>query len=184
MLQIIVPPPQTEEWDEINEEFIYRPKGKAHILQLEHSLISLSKWESKWHKSYISDEKTEEENLDYIKCMTLNSNVQSEIYENLTKENLKEIYKYINDPMTATTFSDRRNSKPNRRRVTSEVIYYWMIKLRIPVEFEKWHLQRLLTLIRVCEEEEAPKKKRSAKEIMSENAALNAARRKQFHSKG
>ena len=115
--------------------------------------------------------------------MTLTSNVPDVAYTQLTKENIDEIMKYVNDPMTATTFS-KENKKPSREIITSEIIYSWMITLKIPVEFEKWHIRRLLTLIRVCEIKNSPPKKMSKREIMSRNAALNAARRKQFNSKG
>lgn len=183
MLQITIPAPVSEEWDAKKEEFVYRIIGKSYTLCLEHSLISISKWESKWHKPFLSSEKTDEEFLDYIKCMTLTNNVPDAAYEQLTKENVDEIMKYVNDPMTATTFS-KENKKTSREIITSEIIYSWMITLKIPVEFEKWHIRRLLTLIRVCEIKNSPPKKMSKKEIMSRNTALNAARRKQFNSKG
>ena len=180
MLQITIP--AVECFDEKNNEFI---KTKEQTLQLEHSLVSLSKWESKWHKPYISKvDKTDEEILDYIKCMTITQNVDPEIYNYLSKENVEQIRDYINDPMTATTFSEEQNSKHNREIITSEVIYYWMVSLNIPVKFEKWHLNRLITLIRVCNIKNQPPKKRSKKDIASSNAALNAARRKQLNTRG
>jgi hypothetical protein len=184
MLRITIPPTQSEDWDEKNETFLYRPIQKEQTLTLEHSLISISKWESKWHKSFLHSEKTEEEIMDYIKFMTLTPNVDPEIYNRLTSENIEQIKNYIMDPMTATTFSDVKTGKPNREIVTSELIYYWMITLHIPVEFEKWHINRLLTLIRVCEIKNTPPKKRSAREIMNRNAALNEARRKKLNTKG
>lgn len=184
MLRIIIPAPVTEDWDEFNEEFIYRPAGKEQTLCLEHSLVSLSKWESKWRKPFLSSEKTDEEFLDYIKCMTISSNVTNDVYGRLTLENLRAISDYINAPMTATTFSDDKTKKPNREIVTSELIYYWMVTLNIPFECEKWHIKRLLTLIRVCEIKNNPPKKRSRREIMSRNAALNAARKQQLNTKG
>lgn len=180
MLRITVP--GTEQWDESKEEFVYT---KEQTLQLEHSLISLSKWESKWKKPFLTKEdKTQEETLDYIKCMTLNQNVDPEVYDRLTNENIQEINRYISDPMTATFFSDDKETKPSREIITSELIYYWMIALNIPDKFEKWHLNRLLTLIKVCNVKNQPPKKRSKQEIMSRNAALNAARRKRFNTKG
>lgn len=184
MLRIIIPAPVTEDWDEFNEEFIYRPAGKEQTLCLEHSLVSLSKWESKWCKPFLSSEKTDEEFLDYIKCMTISSNVPNDAYGRLTLENLRAISDYINAPMTAITFSDDKTKKPNREIVTSELIYYWMVTLNIPFECEKWHIKRLLTLIRVCEIKNNPPKKRSRREIMSRNAALNAARKQQLNTKG
>lgn len=183
MLQITIPAPQAEEWDEQNEEFVYRTTGKEQTLKLEHSLVSLSKWESKWCKSFLSSEKTDEEFLDYIKCMTLTSNVPPDVYDRLTMQNLEEIMAYVNAPMTATTFR-KSNERPSREIITSELIYYWMITLNIPFECEKWHIKRLLTLIRVCEVKNNKPKKRSRSEIMRDNAALNASRRKQLNTKG
>lgn len=181
MLSIIVPL-GSEQWDEENQEFI---EPKKQTLQLEHSLISLSKWESKWCKPFFSKTaKTDEETLDYIKCMTITQNVSQEVYNHLTPNNIEEINKYIEAPMTATTFSDDRSNKQNREIVTAELIYYWMISLQIPPEYQKWHLNKLLTLIRVCNVKNAPPRKMSKREIMSRNAQLNAARRKQLSSKG
>ena len=179
MLRIVIP--GQELWDEEKQEFI---NTKEQVLQLEHSLISLSKWEAKWCKVFLSkQEKTAEETIDYIKCMTITPNVDPEVYTRLTKENIKEIEDYIAAPMTATYFSANDN-KPSREQVTSELIYYWMIALTIPFECEKWHLNRLLTLIKVCNIKNQPPKKMGKREIMSRNAALNAARRKQLNTKG
>lgn len=182
MLQIVVPL-SNEGWDEENEVFV---EPKKQTLQLEHSLISLSKWESKWCKPFLSKgAKTDEEILDYIKFMTISPNVNPEIYNHLTLENVRAINAYIDAPMTATTFSDDKTNRSSREIITAELIYYWMIALQVPFEpCQKWHLNRLLTLIKVCNIKNSPPKKRSKKEIMSRNAALNAARRKQFNSKG
>ena len=180
MLTITVP--AFEMWDEKNEKFV---NIKECTLQLEHSLISLSKWESKWCKPFLfTKEKTEEETLDYVRCMTLTSRVPPEVYYGLTSENIKAINRYIEAPMTATCFGADRNGRGNREIVTSELIYYWMIALNIPFECQKWHLNRLLTLIRVCNIKNQPAKKMSRREIMSRNAALNAARRKQLGTNG
>ena len=181
MLQIIIPLTK-EGWDEVNEEFV-EPIYKT--LCLEHSLVSLSKWESKWHKPFLSKaKKSYEEIVDYIKCMTVTKNVDPEVYNHITSENMKQIDEYIEDPMTATTFSDDVSGKRNREIITSEIIYYWMITLGIPFECRKWHLNRLLALIRVCNINNSPKKKMSASSIMARNAELNAARRKALNSKG
>lgn len=178
MLNIIVP--DQEFFNEETQEF-FTLKGQT--LQLEHSLVSLSKWESKWNKPFLSkNEKTLKETIDYIKCMTITQNVKPYIYDMLTNENILDINKYIDSPMTATTFNVQNT--PSREIVTSEIIYYWMISLNIPLECQKWHLNRLLTLIRVCNLKNAPSKKMSKKEIMSRNAALNAARRKKLNTKG
>lgn len=180
MLQITIP--KTEMWDEINGRFIY---VKEQTLQLEHSLVSISKWESKWHKPFLSkEEKTNEETIDYIRCMTLTRNVNPEVYNYLTRENFMQINAYIEDPMTATTFSKDNSSKRSREIVTSELIYYWMLTLTIPPEYEKWHLNRLLTLIRVCNVKNTPPKRRGKRELASERAALNASRRARYNTKG
>lgn len=181
MLRITIPAGE-EQWDEVNEVFIY---PKEQVLQLEHSLVSLSKWESKWCKPFLTkQEKTVEETIDYIKCMTLTQNVNPEVYKYLTVSCIDQINKYIDAPMTATTFGDNNVTKTNREQVTAELIYYWMIALNIPFECQKWHLNRLLTLIRVCDIKNSPPKKRSRRELMKRNTALNTARRKQFNSKG
>lgn len=173
---------EDEQWDEQKEEFI---PAKETTLQLEHSLISLSKWESKWCKAFLTKrEKTYEETIDYIKCMTITQNVNPMIYERLSDDNIREINRYIEAPMTATYFADDPNAPINRETVTSELIYYWMLCYQIPFECEKWHLNRLLSLIKVCNIKNAPDKKRSARDIMSRNAALNAARRKKLGTKG
>lgn len=180
MLRIIVP--AIELWDEEKGEFVYR---KEQPLQLEHSLVSLSKWESKWKKPFLGkEEKTSEETLDYVRCMTVTQNVDPEVYSRLSNDNIRQINEYINDPMTATTFSQRGRKKNSRETITSELIYYWMVSYNIPPEYQKWHLNRLLTLIQVCTVKNEKPKHRSKKEIMAENAAINAARRKQFGTKG
>lgn len=180
MLQIVIP--SSEQYDEEKQEFVYT---KEYTLQLEHSLVSISKWESKWCKSFLtSKDKSYEETLDYIKCMTLTQNLDSQVFNNLSNDSIEKINKYIEAPMTATFFSEDKSSKSNREIVTSELIYYWMIALNIPFECQKWHLNRLLTLIRVCNIKNQPPKKRSRKEIMSRNAALNASRRNQLNTKG
>lgn len=181
MLRIEIPI-SPEGWDAENEEFV---ESKVQALQLEHSLVSLSKWESKWCKPFFStDDKTYEEVLDYIKCMTLTQNVKPEVYNYLTEKNITEITDYINAPMTATTFNETSTKGRSRDVITSELIYYWMITFNIPVDFQKWHINRLLTLIRVCEIKNSPGKKMSSKEIMSQYAALNAARKKKLNTKG
>lgn len=181
MLQITIP--AVEHWDESKEEFVYI--NKEQTLQLEHSLVSLSKWESKWCKSFFSDtKKTEEETRDYVKCMTLTQNVNPEVYNFLTEENINQINEYISAPMTATTFSSKRGGKGGRERITSELIYYWMVAFNIPFECQKWHLNRLITLIRVCEIKNQPAKKMSKREILSRNAALNSARKQQLNTAG
>lgn len=171
-----------EYYDEVKEEFVY---PEVVMLQLEHSLVSISKWESKWHKPFLTNNsKTEEETLDYIKCMTVTEHVPDEVYAFLNRDNVNRINNYIQDSMTATTFSSRQGGKANKEIVTSELIYYWMIALGIPQEYQYWHLNRLLTLIKICNVKNSPPKKRSQSDIMNEYEALNRARREALKSKG
>lgn len=183
MLEITLP--ALEHWDERKEEFVtYK---KALTLQFEHSLISLSKWESKYCRPFLGKgEKTDDEILDYIKFMTLTQNVRDETYERLlnTPGAIELINNYINAPMTATTFVEEGNSKTNSEQVTSELIYYWMIALNIPDRYDKWHLNRLLTLIRICNIKNQPDRKMKPQDVNARNAALNAARKKKLNTKG
>lgn len=181
-LTIVVPEGQL--WDEKKEEFIYINET---TLVLKHSLVSISKWESKWKKPFLSkEEKTNEEILDYVRCMTMTQNVDQNVYNFLSDSNVKEVTSYISDPMSATWFSKENNaSKANNREIiTSELIYYMMISYNIPQEYQKWHLNRLMTLIRICSIKNAPPKKMSKNEILSRNAALNAARKSKYGTKG
>lgn len=181
MLRITVP--AKEGFDESKNEFV--TISKEQTLKLEHSLVSLSKWESKWCKAFLNKgEKTDEETLDYIKCMTVSPDVDPVVYSCLTQENIDQINEYIGAPMTASIISEEKNGKSNKEVVTSELIYCWMIALNIPFECQKWHLNRLLTLIRICNIKNQPPKKKSKRDIMSRNAALNAARRKKLNSRG
>lgn len=181
MLTITIP--EREYFDERTSEFVTYP---AVTLQFEHSLISVSKWESKWHKPFLDNkQKTDEELLDYIKCMSLTKNVDPEVYNRIPMKSLKEIVAYIENPMTATWFSERKG--PGRRNsevVTSELIYYWMTALNIPFECQKWHLNRLMTLIRICNVKQEKPKKMSRNKILSQQAALNEARRKAMGTNG
>lgn len=180
---LILKVPASEQWDENNQCFIY---GYDYTLQLEHSLISLSKWEAKWKKPFISKGNlSNEEILDYIKCMTITQNVPEDVYLRLTLDNYTEVRKYIEDPMTATWFSNtEKKGKINNEQITAELIYYWMIALQIPFECQKWHLNRLITLIRVCNIKNTPPKKMSRTEIARRNAELNAKRKAELNTKG
>lgn len=170
----------TEFFDAQKQEFVYI---KRQTLSLEHSLVSLAKWEAKWHKPFLSQEpKTEEELIDYIRCMTITQNVNPLVYAGLTDAHFKMIQNYMDDPMTATTIN-HRNKSHRREIVTAEVIYYWMIALNIPFECQKWHLNRLLTLVDVVSLKNNPEKM-SKNEILRSNRELNAARRKRLHTKG
>ena len=179
MLYITV---QTEDlFNEATGEFI---SVKPTRLQLEHSLVSVSKWEAKHHKSFLKniEELTPEELLSYIECMNMTQNVNPDVFKALSAQNLQEIMAYINDPMTATVINDRHPNRPMKdEAITSEVIYYWMISQEIPVEFQKWHLNRLMTLIRVCAIKNAPSKKMSkadaAAHMRAQKARARARRR-------
>ena len=181
MISITVP--AVEKWDEQNEMFV---TTKAQTLQLEHSLVSIQKWESKWCKPFMTNQdKTREETIDYIKCMTLTQNVNPDVYQNLTRDNIQAINDYISAPMTATTFSDTtKKGTLQGEQITAELVYYWMIALNIPQEYRKWHLNQLITLIKVCNIKNQPPKKMSRREVMNRNTAINAARRKQLNTKG
>ena len=180
MLTITIP--AQELFNDRNQSFF---TTKEQTLVLEHSLVSLSKWESKWHKPFLTnDEKTLEETIDYIKCMTITQNVDPTVYNFLSQSNIQEINNYIQDPMTATTFHNDNQQGRAKEVITSELIYYWMIALNIPMECQKWHLNRLLTLVRVCNVKNAPPKKMSKRDVASKYASLNAARRNKLNSKG
>lgn len=187
MLEIVIP---GREWlDERDNTFI---SYKDTTLTLEHSLLSISKWEAKWRKPFFDPtkgEKSFEEMIDYIRCMTINKGVNPMVYNGITASIYKEIQDYIGDSMTATTVtthknSSKRPSRGSREAITSELIYYWMFSNGIPLECQKWHISRLMTLIQVCMIKGQPPKKMSKTEIAKQNAALNAARRAKYHTKG
>lgn len=180
-MPLVITIPGREFYDEANNEFIYT---KPVTLTLEHSLLSVAKWESKWHKPYLSrDKKTKEEFTDYIRCMCITPPPDPIVISSIPKSISDKIIEYIEDPMTATTFSDK--GKPSREIVTSELIYYWMTAANIPFDpCQKWHLNRLLALIHVASIKNQPPKKMSKGEIMRRNSALNAARRAKHGSRG
>ena len=179
MLELIIP--AYELFNEETQEFINEPE---RILKLEHSLVSISKWEAKWNKPFLSNKKkTFDEVVDYIKCMTINQGIPDSAYLCLTEEQYAEINRYIVAPMTATTIQEEQGEK-SREIITSEIIYYYMIACNIPMECQHWHLNRLMTLIKVCNIKNQPSKKRSMREVMQSNTALNAARKKKLNTKG
>jgi len=182
MLKVTIP--AKEFWDDRKQEFINT--DEVH-LRLEHSLVSISKWESKWHKPFIDKKKpkTAEETLDYIRCMCVDyeyDELDPIVFRALPTSEMDRITKYIEDPMTASWITEHTPEgaapKHNSRTLTSELIYCYMIQLNIPVEFEHWHLNRLLMLIKIVNVENQPKKKMSKKETIAQHRALNAARRK------
>lgn len=183
MLRVTVP--ARELWDEAKGEFV---QIKECTLQLEHSLLSLSKWESKWKRPFLdkNDDLTSEQALDYIRCMTINPNVDPMVYYGMNSTIINQINAYIDDQMTATWFSkeEQKRSGINREKVTSELIYYWMICHQIPWQAEKWHLNRLLTLIQVCNVKNSTPKQMSKSELMRRNAQLNAKRRAKLGTRG
>lgn len=186
MLEVTIP--ETKLFDEATSTFI---TVKETTLQLEHSLLAISKWESKWKKAFFADKKvpkTHEESIDYIRCMTINRNVDPNVYYAISNQVMQQVSLYIEDPMTATIITDysKRVGGQSRKTptVTSELIYYWMIEHGIPFECQKWHLNRLMMLIQICNVRSNPNNKMSKREVMQQNAMLNAARRKKFNSKG
>lgn len=175
--------PDVELYNEEKNEFFTIP---GCTLVLEHSLVSLSKWEAKWHKPFLAkDNKSRKEILDYVRCMTITQNVNDDIYKYMPSHILDRIGDYIEDPMTATTFA-QNNSKNSvsREVITSEIIYFWMINFNIPMECQKWHLNRLLTLINVCNLKFQPKRKMTPQEIAARNRALNAERKAKYGTRG
>jgi hypothetical protein len=170
-----------EMFNDATQEFI--TEGDV-VLELEHSLVSLSKWESRHEKPFLgSDDKTIEEVLEYVKFMTL-TKVPEETFSRLSEANIEEINNYINAKMTATWFNDQPGAPQSREVITAELIYYWMIAFQIPFECETWHLNRLFTLIRVCNIKQSKPKKMSRAELAARNRELNAQRRAQFKTKG
>lgn len=180
-MPLLITIPKSELWDEKNQEFI---EFEAKTLALEHSLLSISKWESKWKKPYLTNKpKSREEVIDYVRCMTISQNVDSKIYYGLTNKNLKDIDEYIKDSMTATRFSNNPK-KNNNEIITNELIYYWMSALSIPFSCDKWHLNRLLTLIEIANRKNQPPKKMSPEAVARRNQSLNKARRAKHKSRG
>ena len=181
--------PKQELYDEKTQEFINIEEDVS--ITLEHSLVSISKWESKWHKIYLDPDKKidEEEALDYVRCMTVNRNVDPIVYNALTQDNIKDINEYINNPMTATTFRQSQVKKSTRRTElqSSELLYYYMFKLGVPKECEKWHINRLMTLLHIYtikDANENPNKKLSRSETMARYKEINRRNKERFHTRG
>lgn len=173
------------------EEEIYQPATNmfitipACVITLEHSLISIAKWESKWHIPYLSDKyKSEQQEIDYIRCMSIGNVKNDCVFELLSKENIDKIIDYINNPMTATKFTKLENKQNKKEVITAETLYHRMFSHDIPMECQKWHLNRLLTLIRVCDLNNAPRQKMSKKDTAMWNAQQNAARRAKYNTRG
>lgn len=188
MIEITIPP--RELYDETSESFFL---FKGATLRLEHSLLSISKWESKWKKPFLDDKvkKTSEEAADYVRCMTITQSVDPLAYFCLTQDNMDTITKYLEDSQTATWFTERDEQKSKAKmsarggkKITSELIYYWMTQLNIPFECEKWHINRLMTLIKIANLEGQPQKKMSPQEQARYRHALNESRKAQHHTRG
>lgn len=180
--------PDREFFNEKTGEFL---TVKGTTLTMEHSLLSIRKWESKWHRPFLSaEEPTVEQMLDYFRCMTITpKNVDAKVFNGLSYENIQKIKEYINDPMTATTFRSRPNSarrggNHGPKIITAEVVYGWMVEYGIPFECERWHYNQLMTLVRVCAQQNSMSPKMTKKEILSENRALNEARKAKLGTKG
>lgn len=188
MLPIVIPGQHLEYFDERTEEFVTVDVPETY-LELEHSLISLQKWEQKWHKAFLSDyeEKTHEMMCDYVRCMALNGkNIDPKVYNYIPAKVMDEITSYIKDPMTAAWFNDGLigAQKTSSEVITAEIIYYWMITLNIPVEFKKWHLNSLMTLIKVVSIKNSPPQKVDPAQAARERDRLNRERRAKYNSKG
>lgn len=182
MLTITIKKNSRETYDQETRTFNTLELKHDQVLCLEHSLVSISKWESKWHKPFLdSKNKTNEELIDYVKCMTITQNVDPMVYEFLTEDNFMNINEYIGDSHTATVVKSTQQTSSSSQYTTSELIYSWMIGLQIPFECQRWHLNRLLTLIRVCNANNNPGKKMSKADTLNKYRSLNAARRAKKH---
>lgn len=174
--------PEVELFDESTNSF---ETFEEVEVELEHSLVSLSKWESKWKFPFLGkQEKTVEQTLDYIRCMAIDAEIDTKQLHRLSQNDVTRINDYIKDSMTATWFNEKANKKGVSETITSELIYYWMVALQIPFECQEWHLNRLLTLIKVCNTKNAPEKKMSRSEIAAKNRALNEQRKAQLKTRG
>jgi hypothetical protein len=173
-MPLVVTVPSAKLFNEDTEEFFEIKETK---LKLEHSLVSIHKWEKEYEKPFLDGIQDGEETIFYIKCMTLTQNVDPNIYLALPKKVLNEIDDYIARPMTATTITEHGPKRGRSQKITSELVYYWMITLHIPIEFQKWHFNTLMTLIRVCQLENEEPKMMSKNEILRQNKAIRDSRR-------
>ena len=181
MLRIVIK--DEELWDEEKEEFV---DGEVvATLDLEHSLLSLSKWESKYQKPFLSTmDKSTEEMIGYLKAMVVTPNADLDALYKCSQENINQIQEYIDSPQSATTFGLMPERRGPGEVITAELIYYWMIAFTIPVEFENWHLNRLFALIRICNIKNQKPKKMGRHEIAQRNRSLNEQRKAALGTKG
>lgn len=180
-MSISITVPGVESFDDDKQQFVYT---EATVLVFEHSLVSLSKWEQIFHKPFLGrDKKTSEETIAYIQLMCLDPSVDPSVFYRLSEKNVEDINAYIEDPMTATTFP-AVNGGPSREFITNDLIRYWMITFKIPIEYETRHLNQLFTLIKVINEKNKPQKKMSAASLAERNRALNESRRQQYGTTG
>ena len=179
---LVIKVPGIELFDEVLQVFV---NAEEFVLELEHSLVSLSKWESKFEKPFLgSEEKTDEEVFAYIEAMILTEEYPSDVLTRLTKENIQQINEYIESKMTATWFNDKQKPKKSNEVITAELIYYWMISFNIPIEFQHWHLNRLFTLIKIFSVKNAPKEKLSKRDLLARNRELNERRKAELGTAG
>lgn len=182
--------PKGEWWDDENERFVMT---NPCVLNMEHSLISIYRWESKYKRAFLNekDQKTKDELIDYFRMMTISKPASDKVYELISEnaELISKISEYLEDTMTATTFAinDAGDSyNPKKTIITAEIIYYWMVTFSIPFECEKWHLNKLFTLIRVCAIKNQPpnQNKMPKSELYARNRELNAKRKAEFNTRG
>ena len=172
MLKIIIP--ESEHFDQSTSEFILLPEVK---IDMEHSLVSLSKWESEFEKPFLSkDDKTPDETTGYLRAMALSPDIPVEVFRRIPPEVITQINDYIGAKMSATWFTEVPGAPKSREIITAEIIYYWMTALNIPFECEMWNLNRLFTLIKVTNQKNAPPKTMGKGEQLAQQRRLNAER--------
>lgn len=188
--------PQQELFDNRSQTFITIPEQHipAFHLQLRHSLMSIAKWESRWHDSFLAKETMDaDELIDYVRCMTINTQKNQDVYKYLGKDDYDQILEYMQDPMSAIDLNAKRNKetkKGRKKRETAESVYYAMFNLGIPIECEKWHFNRLSALLDYCADNGTGGKAGTAgrpktqREMMELYHALNQKNRKKYNSKG
>jgi hypothetical protein len=170
-------------WDEETETFV------EHIvssIDFEHSLASMSKWESKWEQAFLGrTEKTAEQVYDYLSMMCLTPGVTREQILGLSQENFTQINEYIESQQTATKFAEQPNRRGSGEQITSDLVYYWMVAFRIPWEAQYWHLNKLLALVRICNAKQSGKTQKVPRhDTAQRNRDLNAERRKKYGTSG